>query len=532
MLATIYALAAVPGENGFRDELGAQHPIADLVEATGVNSDVVRMRVARLVDWGLVHGRRDTRPGAHPRQQVYSLTEEGRALRNLLDGPDADRHPVLRELRRQLNRSAELRRGKLGTQDIFAALDAARQMLCQESSHGAGAGPSHETGGPRGGPHFVVDDDGVQITVRVRRNADEGRGDAGRSPTAQLARWTVLPTVALGAHLAGSLSGDPAFAGAVAVGAAAVAVLGAGVWVAGWLGRAVAGCGRRVLRRCARCWIGSCGRGGPGGWALPAVAMVAGSWTAAMVLVAAGASFDLSTAITVGVAAAVAVFGGMCLFERLVGAPGAALGAGVTLRLILYPLVGSGVIPGWSALAGWIVTAIVTGGLTWRVHARRPPVIRTADPLVTDRAALDALVGIDERPGASEERITVSGTFRMTGWPRAALQAAELDGNPPAEIDAVVSVETLAGRGTAFMIRNDGTSADLVTNEHLFAHVRTARVSIAGTVRRGVAALLQFPRRHPPRAGRGAVDISRINRALECQSCSVDVSRTAKSLAQ
>jgi hypothetical protein len=226
-------------------------------------------------------------------------------------------------------------------------------------------------------------------------------------------------------------------------------------------------------------------------WALPATAMLAGSWTAAMVL-AAGEAFDLSTTITCGAAAAVAVFGGMCLFERLVGTPGAALGAGVTLQLIHSPFVEYGVIPGWSTSAGWILTALVTGGLTWRVHARRPPLIRTAVPLVADRAALCALVGVYEPPEVVEP-ITVSGTFRLSGWPRTALQAVELDGNPPDEIDAVVSLETSASRGTAFMIRNDGVTADLVTNEHLFASSLTARVSIAGTSRR--AALLPRPDR-------------------------------------
>lgn len=132
--------------------------------------------------------------------------------------------------------------------------------------------------------------------------------------------------------------------------------------------------------------------------------------------------------------------------------------------------------------AGWILTAIVTGALTWRVHARRPPLIRTAEPVVTSRGALDELVGTAERPTGSE-RITVSGRFGLSGWPRTALQAVELSGNPPAEIDAVVSVETPSSRGTAFVIRNDGTHADLVTNEHVIGAARTARVSIAGTIR-------------------------------------------------
>jgi S1-C subfamily serine protease len=227
-------------------------------------------------------------------------------------------------------------------------------------------------------------------------------------------------------------------------------------------------------------------------WALPATALITGGWTAAMVLVAAGKTVDLLTTITCGASAAIAIFGGMCLFERLVGAPGSALGAGVALQLILSPFVGSGVVPGWSASAGWILTAIITIALTWRVHARRPPVIRTAEPLVTDRAAVDELVGTVEAPNPSEW-VTVSGQFRLSGWPRTALQAVELPGNPPAEIDAVVSVETSWSQGTAFVIRNDGTNADLVTNEHVFAGARTARVSIAGTTR--TAVLLPRPDR-------------------------------------
>jgi Trypsin-like peptidase domain len=226
-------------------------------------------------------------------------------------------------------------------------------------------------------------------------------------------------------------------------------------------------------------------------WALPATAMLAGAWTAAMVLVAAGETGDVSATITCVGAAAVAVFGGMCLFERLVGTPGAALGAGVTLQLIHSPFVENGVIPGWSASAGWILTAVVTGALTWRVHARRPPLIRTAEALVTDRGALAGLVGADEPGGAAP--VGISGRFRLSGWPRTALQAVELPGNLPAEVDAVVSVETRSSRGTAFVIRNDGASADLVTNEHLFVDARTARVGIAGTVRRAV--LLPHPDR-------------------------------------
>jgi hypothetical protein len=57
--------------------------------------------------------------------------------------------------------------------------------------------------------------------------------------------------------------------------------------------------------------------------------MLAGGWTAAMALVAASEASDLSATITCGVAAAVAVFGGMFLFERLIGTPGAAVGAGI-----------------------------------------------------------------------------------------------------------------------------------------------------------------------------------------------------------
>jgi hypothetical protein len=87
-------------------------------------------------------------------------------------------------------------------------------------------------------------------------------------------------------------------------------------------------------------------------WAAPATAMLTGTWTAAMLLAAAHEPFDLSTAIACGAAAAVAVFGGMSLFERLVGTPGAALGAGVTVQLIHSPFVEYGLIPGWSASAG------------------------------------------------------------------------------------------------------------------------------------------------------------------------------------
>ena len=232
-------------------------------------------------------------------------------------------------------------------------------------------------------------------------------------------------------------------------------------------------------------------------WVPPATALIAGGWAAATVLAAAGETLDVWTTLTCGAAAAVAVFGGMCLFERLVGLPGAALGAGVALQLIHSPFVDSGIIPGWSASTGWIVTALATGALTWRVHARRPPVIRTAEPVVVSRGALAELTGADEPPDLAEPT-PVSGRFRVSGWPRTALQAVELPGNPPAEIDAVVSIETVSSRGTAFMIRNDGRHADLVTNEHLFTGARSARVSIAGTIRS--ACLL--PRPDPERFAR------------------------------
>ncbi|MGH3588731.1 MAG: S1 family peptidase, partial [Pseudonocardia sp.] len=231
-------------------------------------------------------------------------------------------------------------------------------------------------------------------------------------------------------------------------------------------------------------------------WVLPAVAMIAGGWTAAMVLVASGEAFDPSTALTCAAAVAVAVFGGMCLFERLLGTPGAALGIGVTIQLIHSPFVEYGVIPGWSASAGWLLTALVTGALTWRAHARRPPLIRTAEPVVATRAGLDELVGTGGR-GDQGEQVTVSGRFRLSGWPRTALQAVELPGNPPAEIDAVVSVETSANRGTAFVIRNDGRCADLVTSEHLLGAGGAVRVHIAGTVRAATPLPRPDPDRYP-----------------------------------
>ncbi|TWF78009.1 trypsin-like peptidase [Pseudonocardia hierapolitana] len=227
-------------------------------------------------------------------------------------------------------------------------------------------------------------------------------------------------------------------------------------------------------------------------WAPPATAMLAGGWTAAMVLVAAGRTSDPTVLITCGVATAVAVFGGMCLFERLVGLPGAALGAGVTVQLIHSPFVETGIIPGWSASAGWVLTAVVTGVLIWRVHARRPPMIRTAQPVVTAGEALDELAGAGS---SASGRVTVSGRFGLSGWPRTALQAVELPGNPPPEIDAVVSIETRSSRGTAFVIRNDGRHADLVTNDHVIGAARSARVSVAGTVR----AAAPLPRPDPER---------------------------------
>jgi hypothetical protein len=216
-------------------------------------------------------------------------------------------------------------------------------------------------------------------------------------------------------------------------------------------------------------------------WVLPAAAMPAGGWTAAMVLAAAGNTADPTAVITSGVATAVAVFGGMCLFERLVGTPGAPLGAGVAVQLIHSPFVAIGIIPGWSASAGWVLTATATGVLIWRAHARRPPVLRGAEPLVTSWDELAELAGAPPRSGPGKVR--VSGRFGLSGWPRTALQAVELPENPPAEVDAVVSVETRSGRGTAFVIRNDGRHADLVTNEHVVGAAWSARVSIAGTVR-------------------------------------------------
>jgi S1-C subfamily serine protease len=228
-------------------------------------------------------------------------------------------------------------------------------------------------------------------------------------------------------------------------------------------------------------------------WVWPAAAMLAGGWTAAMVLVAAGRTADPTAVITCAAATSVAVFGGMCLFERLVGTPGAALGAGVTVQLIHSRFAEIGVLPGWTAPTGWALTAVVAGALVWRAHARRPPLIRTAEPVVTSRAALDGLAGAARPRGPG--RVTVSGRFRLSGWPRTALQAVELPDNPPAEIDAVVCVGTRTSRGSAFVIRNDGRHADLVTNEHVIGPSWSARVSVAGTVRNAAP----LPRPDPDR---------------------------------
>ncbi|WP_345607720.1 hypothetical protein [Pseudonocardia adelaidensis] len=88
-------------------------------------------------------------------------------------------------------------------------------------------------------------------------------------------------------------------------------------------------------------------------WALPAPALLAGVWTAAAttVDVVDGAS-DPAAMITCGIAAAVALFGGMSVFERLLGAAGEALGAGVTFQLIQSPFIEHGIIPGWSMPVG------------------------------------------------------------------------------------------------------------------------------------------------------------------------------------
>lgn len=40
-----------------------------------------------------------------------------------------------------------------------------------------------------------------------------------------------------------------------------------------------------------------------------------------------------------------------------------------------------------------MLTAAATGVLVWRAHARRPPLIRTAEPVVAPRDALDELTG-------------------------------------------------------------------------------------------------------------------------------------------
>jgi S1-C subfamily serine protease len=256
-------------------------------------------------------------------------------------------------------------------------------------------------------------------------------------------------------------------------------------------------------------------------WVLPAAALVVGARTAATVLAAAGESADVSTTLTCGAAATVAVFGGMSLFERLVGLPGAALGAGVALHLIHAPFVQSGVIPGWYASAVWAVTALAMGALAWWVHARRPPVIRTAELVVASRGALAELTGAGE-PADPEDRVAVSGRFWVTGWPRTALQSVELSGNPPTEIDAVVSIETASSRGTAFMIRNDGRHADLVTNEHLFTGARSvrvgARVSIAGTVRRASVLPRPDPERFAQRLGELVPNLDRAQRLRLAQN--------------
>jgi S1-C subfamily serine protease len=228
-------------------------------------------------------------------------------------------------------------------------------------------------------------------------------------------------------------------------------------------------------------------------WLGPTTAMVVGSWTSGALL-AAGAAGPSAVLATGG--AALAVFGGMCLFERLVGTPGAALGAGVAIQLIHSRFAEIGIVPGWSASAGWLLTAIVTGVLVWRVHARRPPLIRTAEPVVTSWEALDELAGAASSMGSGP--VTVSGRFGLSGWPRTALRAVELPENPPPEIDAVACVETRSSRGTAFVVRNDGRHADLVTNEHVIGAAWSARVSVAGTVRG--AALL--PRPDPDRFAR------------------------------
>jgi hypothetical protein len=225
-------------------------------------------------------------------------------------------------------------------------------------------------------------------------------------------------------------------------------------------------------------------------WVPPATAMLTGAWIAATVLGRTDGLLGLPGVLTCAAAATVAAFGGMSLFERVFGAPGAALGAGAAVQLIQTPLVQAGLVPPWWVPVGWALTLLAAGVLAWRAHTRRPPVICTAEPLVTSRGALDELVGI--RSG-SPERVVVSGRFGLSGWPRTALQAVELAGNPPAEIDAVVSIETPARRGTAFLVAHDGTHAELVTNDHVIDTATTARVSIAGTVRD--AAVLPHPDR-------------------------------------
>ena len=229
-------------------------------------------------------------------------------------------------------------------------------------------------------------------------------------------------------------------------------------------------------------------------WAAPAAAMVAGAWAAGTLLAAATHPVAPYVLVASGLAAGVAAFGGMNLFERLVGPSGAAMGVGVAFQLALPPLLDAGMLPGWVVPLGWLVTAVLAGVVVRRAHNRQPPVIRTARPVVVTRADLDALVGRVTR-GIGSASVAVSGRFRLRGWPRTALQAVELGGNPPPEIDAVVSLRSSSGCGTAFLIRDDGTTADLVTNEHLFRKSRTARVGIAGTVRRAIP----LPRPNPAR---------------------------------
>jgi S1-C subfamily serine protease len=228
-------------------------------------------------------------------------------------------------------------------------------------------------------------------------------------------------------------------------------------------------------------------------WLVPAVAMIAGAWACGAVLVRDAPPAPIVFLVS-GVAAGVAVHAGMHLFERLLGAAGPVVGVGVTLQLGLPPLLRAGILPGWVVPVVWVGTLAAAVVAVRRGLNRRPPIIPTAEPLVVERTALDALVGRDDRAGRARRR-AVSGRFQMRGWPRAALQATELDGDPPAEIDSVVSLWSSSGRGTAFVIRNDGTTADLATNDHVLGRHRTVHVGIAGTVRRAVA----LPRPDPAR---------------------------------